>query len=248
LEALNAYVDALLRAGASNDAFSAARAGLDLARSAHDVVYQASFLRRIGTLRAVDDPAGATAMFEESATLCRSIENDFGLALSYHGLVEVHVRSGRIDDAIAAATLASEIRREMGDRRGLVYSLVDRAHVALLSGRTEGIVESLREALGIVRTTENTLGLALAVQATAAWALANGRPEIAAPLAGFADASFAALRVARGALAGALRDRLERDLHAALPQPLLGDLLEAGATFEAHAAQHEADAALAPPA
>jgi diguanylate cyclase (GGDEF)-like protein len=245
LEALNAYADALIRAERFADALPVARTGLEVARTTHDFVYQASFLRRLGSLLASSDPAESLAMYEESISLCRVLDNDFGLALSYDGMSSLHFTCGRVDEAIATARLACNVRREMGDRRGLLYSLADLAQVSLVRGYTDGVTEALREALDLVRTTENTLGLALVMQGTAAFALVSGAAEIAARLTGYADASFASLGSARTSLAAQLRRTLAADLRAALPAERLDLLLQRGAQLEAPVAQADAAAVLA---
>jgi diguanylate cyclase (GGDEF)-like protein len=245
LEALNAYADTLIRAERFADALPVARTGLEVARQTHDFVYQASFLRRLGSLLAPSDPAESLAMYDESISLCRVLENDFGLALSYDGMSSLHYTYGRLDEAIATARLACNVRREMGDRRGLLYSLADLAQVSLVRGYTDGVTEALREALDLVRTTENTLGLALVMQGTAAFALVSGSDETAARLTGFADASFASLGSARTSLAAQLRRVLAADLRAALPAERLDLLLQRGAQLEAAVAQADAAAVLA---
>jgi len=245
LEALNAYADTLIRAERFDDALPVARTGLEVARTTHDFVYQASFLRRLGSLLALSDPAESLAMYEESISLCRVLDNDFGLALSYDGMSALHFTCGRVDEAIATARLACNVRREMGDRRGLLYSLADLAQVSLVRGYTDGVTEALREALDLVRTTENTLGLALVMQGTAAFALVSGAAEIAARLTGYADASFASLGSARTSLAAQLRRALAADLRAALPAERLDLLLQRGAQLEAPVAQADAAAVLA---
>jgi hypothetical protein len=245
LEALNAYADSLIRAEQFDAALPIARAGLDVARETHDFVYQASFLRRLGSLLAPSDQAEAQVMYDESISLCRVLENDFGLALSYDGMSSLHYTYGRLDEAIATARLACNVRREMGDRRGLLYSLADLAQVSLVRGYTDGVTEALREALDLVRTTENTLGLALVMQGTAAFALAAGSAEVAARLTGFADASFASLGSARTSLAAQLRRVLAADLRMALPPDRLDALLQRGAQLEAPVAQADAAAVLA---
>ncbi len=245
LEALNAYAEVLARAGAVPDAIAVARTGLAVARETHDAVYQASFLRRVGSLLAASDPAEAGALFEESIALCRVLENDFGLALSYHGLSYLHFSAGRIDDAIAAARIACTIRREMGDGRGLLYALVDVAQFSLLSGTDAGVASVLREALDVVRATENALGFALVVQAVAAVGLAAGDVDVAARLTGFADALYARLGVARSVLSAQVRASLADALARALPPERLAAERERGAHLEPAVAHGEAAAILA---
>jgi diguanylate cyclase (GGDEF)-like protein len=245
LEALNAFADALMRANLLAEALEVARAGLDLAREKHDPVYQASFLRRLGSLLAPASPLEAAQMYEDSLALCRVLENDFGIALCYDGMSYLHFAQGRLDDAITSARAACNVRREMGDRRGLLYSLADLAQVSLVRGKTAGVIDALREALDIVRTTENALGLALVIQGTAAYALVSGSPEMAARLIGFVDASLTALGIARIPLGAKLRSALETGLAAALPADVLAALLDRGAHLEPAVAQADAAAVLA---
>jgi diguanylate cyclase (GGDEF)-like protein len=245
LEALNAYAETLIRANELVEALSVARAGLDVARERHDAVYQASFLRRLGSLLAPTDPLESAQMYEESIALCRALENDFGLALSYDGLSYLHFACGRLDEAIASARMACSVRRDMGDRRGLLYALADLAQVLLVGGQTDGVSEALREALDIVRTTENTLGLALVMQGTAAYALGSGAPDVAARLIGFADAAFGALGIARIPLGARLRGALAAGLEAALPPDRIAALLDRGARLEPAVALSDAAAVLA---
>jgi tetratricopeptide (TPR) repeat protein len=158
LEALNAYAMALLHNDQTEQAETIAREGLDLARDSHDFVYQASFLRRLASFLTGSDPREAEVMYDESISLCRVLENDFGLALSHHGMSHLYFRLGRFDEAVAAARIAADVRREINDRRGLVNVLADVAQFSLALGRTDGVAEALSEALEIVRRTENTLG------------------------------------------------------------------------------------------
>ncbi len=89
LEALNAYATALLHNDQLEEAAAIAREGLELARDMHDFVYQASFLRRLASFLTGSDPLEAEMMYEESISLCRVLENDFGLALSHHGMSQL---------------------------------------------------------------------------------------------------------------------------------------------------------------
>jgi tetratricopeptide (TPR) repeat protein len=184
-------------------------------------------------------------MYEESIALCRALDNDFGLALSYDGMTYLHFTQGQFDEAIASARLACDVRREMDDRRGLPYALADLAQVLLVRGESAGVAEALREALDIVRTTENALGLVLVMQGTAAFALACGTPDVTARLIGFADAAFATLGITRSSLGAKLRSVLAESLRAKLPPERLALLLERGARLEPAVAQAEAAAVLA---
>jgi diguanylate cyclase (GGDEF)-like protein len=245
LEALNVFAGALIRVGSRDEALPIARAGLDVARDTHDFVYQASFLRRLARLLVSTDPDESAVMYEESISLCRVLENDFGLAISYDGMSHLHFMQGRLDEAIATARIACNVRREMGDRRGLLFSLADLAQLCLVQGHADAAADALREAFDVVRTSENALGLALVVQGTAAYALAAGMPEIAGRLTGFADATFVTLGIARSSLGTRMRDVLGRDLDLAMPADQLNLVLERGAKLEAAIAQAEAASVLA---
>jgi diguanylate cyclase (GGDEF)-like protein len=236
LEALNAYATALLHSELLERASAIAREGLELARDTHDFVYQASFLRRLASFLIDTEPHEAEIMYEESISLCRVLENDFGLALSHHGMSHLYFRLGRVDEAIAAARIAADVRRDISDRRGLVNVLTDITQFSLVLGRTDGVGDALREALEIVRRTENTLGLALVIQASAAFAFAGNAPETAARLTGFADAAFASLGFGRETVAKSLRETLLANLRGALAAERLGDLLAAGGRLDSIAA------------
>jgi diguanylate cyclase (GGDEF)-like protein len=236
LEALNAYAAALLHSEQYEQASAIAREGLELARDTHDFVYQASFLRRLASFLIETDPSEAEVMYEESISLCRLLENDFGLALSHHGMSHLYFSLGRLDEAVGAARVAADVRRDISDRRGLVNVLADVAQFSLMLGRTEGVGDALREALDIVRRTENTLGLALVIQAAAAFAYAGNAPETAARLTGFADAAFASFGIRREAVTKTLRDTLLANLRDTLAPERLGDLLAAGARLDSVAA------------
>jgi diguanylate cyclase (GGDEF)-like protein len=236
LEALNAYATALLHSELLDDASSIAREGLELARDTHDFVYQASFLRRLASFLIRSDPHEAEIMFEESIALCRVLENDFGLALSYHGISSLYFSLGRLEEAVASARTAADVRRDISDRRGLVNALADVVQFSIALGRTDGVGAALREALDVVRRTENTLGLALVIQGAAAFAMAGNAPETAARLAGFADAAFASFGIRREGATKSLRDALLAKLRGALTAERLGELLAAGARLDAAAA------------
>jgi tetratricopeptide (TPR) repeat protein len=175
-------------------------------------------------------------MYEESISLCRVLENDFGLALSHHGMSHLYFRLGRFDEAVAAARIAADLRREISDRRGLVNALADVAQFSLELGRTDGVADALGEALEIVRRTENTLGLALVIQGAAAFALAGNAPETSARLTGFADSAFASFGIRRETVTKNLRDSLFAKLRAVLSAERLGDLLAAGGRLDSLAA------------
>ena len=236
LEALNAYATALLHDDRLEEAAVIAREGLELARDVHDFVYQASFLRRLANFLTGSDPLEAEMMYEESISLCRVLENDFGLALSHHGMSNLYFRLGRYDEAIAAARTAADLRRDISDRRGLVNALSDIVQFSLSIGRLDGVSEALAEALEIVRRTENTLGLALVIQGAAAYALVTNAPETAARLMGFADSAFASFGIRRETVIKTLRDTLFANLRAQLSAERLGDLLAAGGRLESVAA------------
>ena len=236
LEMLNAYASALLHSDQLEAASTIAREGLELARDVHDFVYQASFLRRLASFLTGTDPLEAEIMYEESISLCRLLENDFGLALSYHGVSQLYFRLGRFDEAVTAARTAADVRREINDRRGLVNALADVAQFSLAIGRTAGVGLVLGEALEIVRRTENTLGLALVIGGAAAFALAGNAPETAARLTGFADAAFASFGIQRETVTENLRDTLFANLRAALAPERLGELLAAGGRLDSVAA------------
>jgi diguanylate cyclase (GGDEF)-like protein len=237
LEALNAYATALIDSANVDEAATVAREGLELARDTHDFVYQASFLRRLASLLAATDPDEAALMYEESISLCRLLENDFGIALSYHGMSHVHFGRGRLDDAIAAARIAADVRRDMGDRRGLAYALADVAQFSLARGNTEGVAAALREALDVVRHTENTLALALVAQATATFSLARGGITEATQLAAFADTAFATLGVEREAVADTLRRSLQANLERTVPGEQRSGLIARGTRLASADAQ-----------
>jgi diguanylate cyclase (GGDEF)-like protein len=236
LEALNAYATALLHNDRLEEAAVVAREGLELARDVHDFVYQASFLRRLANFLTGSDPLDAEVMYEESISLCRVLENDFGLALSHHGMSNLYFRLGRFDEAITAARTAADVRRDISDRRGLVNALSDVVQFSLSIGRIDGVAEALGEALEIVRRTENTLGLALVIQGAAAYALVCNAPETAARLMGFSDSAFASFGIRRETVAKSLRDTLFANLRAQLSAERLGDLLSAGGRLESVAA------------
>ena len=126
------------------------------------------------------------------------------------------------------------MRRDISDRRGLVNVLTDITQFSLVLGRTDGVGDALREALEIVRRTENTLGLALVIQAAAAFAFAGNAPETAARLTGFADAAFASLGFGRETVTKSLRETLLTNLRASLAAERLGDLLAAGRAARFH--------------
>jgi tetratricopeptide (TPR) repeat protein len=199
-------------------------------------VYQASFLRRLASFLTGTDPLEAEVMYEESISLCRVLENDFGLALSYHGASHLYFRLGRFDEAIAAARTAADVRRDISDRRGLVNALADVAQFSLAVGRMSGVPEALSEALEIVRRTENTLGLALVIQGAAAYAFAGNAPETAARLMGFADSAFASHGIRRETVTKKQRDTLFAHLRSTLSAERLGDLLAAGGRLDSIAA------------
>ncbi len=216
LEALNAYATALLRAGERDASLATAREGLELARASGDFVYQASFLRRIGSFLAESDPIEAGLAFEESVTLCRLLENDFGLALSQHWMSHMYFLNDQLAEAVEAVRAASSVRREMRDWRGLVAALVDLAAYRLAMRDAGDVAEPLREALEIVRRTDHSLGLAVVAQHAAALALVRGGATVAARLAGFADARLAALGSERDRVAAVARISLARELARAL--------------------------------
>jgi diguanylate cyclase (GGDEF)-like protein len=236
LETLNAYATALLHNDQMEEAASIAREGLELARDMHDFVYQASFLRRLANFLTGSDPLEAEIMYEESISLCRVLENDFGLALSYHGMSQLYFRLGRLEEAVSAASMAADVRREISDRRGLVNALADIAQFTLAMGRRDGVADALAEALEIVRRTENTLGLALVIQAAAGFAFAGNAPETAARLTGFADSAFASFGFRREIVTKTLRDTLFSNLRGMLSAERLGELLAAGGRLDSVAA------------
>lgn len=216
LEALNAYATATRRAGRREDSLATAREGLDLARETHDFVYQASFLRRIASFLVDSDPTEAAPAFEESIALCRLLENDFGLALSHHWMSHMYYAFGQLPEAVDAARTAVMVRREMGDWRGLVQALTDFSAYKLALGRVDEVAEPLREALEIVRRTENALGLAFVAQNTAGLAAACGDGEAAAGLAGFSDARYRKLGIERERVPAAQREVLTERLQEVL--------------------------------
>jgi diguanylate cyclase (GGDEF)-like protein len=232
LEALNAFAAALLHAEQHDEASVIAREGLALARAAHDFVYQASFLRRLASLLTAVDPREAEALYDESISLCRVLENDFGLALSYHEKSHLYYRLERFEEAVAAARTAADVRREISDRRGLVTALADVAQFSVALGRKDGVAAALSEALVTVRRTENTLGLALVIGGAGAFALAANAPETAARLTGFADAAFASFGIRRETVSKSLRDTLFANLRAVLAPERLGELLAAGGRLD----------------
>jgi tetratricopeptide (TPR) repeat protein len=201
---------------------------LELARDGHDFVYQASFLRRIGTFLVDSDPVEAGPAFEESIALCRLLENDFGSALSHHWVSHMYFALDRLPEAIEAVRTAVTLRREIGDWRGLVQALADLAAYHLASGRIDAVAEPLREALEIVRRTENALGLATLAQNTAALAAACGDTEGAAGLAGFADARHRTLGIERERVALAQREVIAERLREGLGSERAAALLAEG--------------------
>jgi hypothetical protein len=147
-----------------------------------------------------------------------------------------YFRLARFEEPIAAARTAADVRRDINDRRGLVNALADIAQFTLVIGRSDGVPEALTEALETVRRTENTLGLAVVIQAAAAFAYAGNAPETAARLTGFADSAFASFGIRRETATKTMRDTLFAKLRAVLSAERLGDLLAAGGRLDSVAA------------
>jgi hypothetical protein len=191
------------------------------------------------------EPSDAALAFEESISLCRLLENDFGLALSQHWMSHMYFALGRLPEAVEAARTASRVRRDMGDWRGLVHALVDLACYHLALGAVTEVAEPLREALEVVRRTEHSLGLAMIAQGAAALALARGDAPIAARLAGFSDARCAALGLERERVGAAQRETLAADIAARLGAEPARLLVAEGEWLKAPAADAEIAAVLA---
>jgi tetratricopeptide (TPR) repeat protein len=194
---------------------------------------------------AAPDPHDAALAFEESISLCRLLENDFGLALSQHWMSQMYFALGRLPEAVEAARTASRVRRDMGDWRGLVHALVDLAAYRLTLGTVAEVAKPLREALDVVRRTEHALGLAMIAQGTAALALARGEATVAARLTGFSDARLRTLGIERERVGTAQREALAADLAEGLGADRARLLVSEGEWLKATAADAEIAAVLA---
>jgi hypothetical protein len=91
-------------------------------------------LTALGNVLINDDPAGAREAFEESITLVASGASNVNLSLALVQLARLRMRDGDMNGALNAARVAVTHHDRLGDRPGLVGTLLGATEILMAAG------------------------------------------------------------------------------------------------------------------
>jgi DNA-binding NarL/FixJ family response regulator len=216
--------EATARAG---EALSIAQAGGDGWNEGYALGTRAAIAGQLGRLRETQELAAA------SIDVMRGIDQQWGAARALLGLGDLARLRGDPGDAHAKYLEALDILREIDARPEIARCLAGLGRVAIELNELGLARQHLAESLRLCRSTGSRIGMARGLEAFAALAAGEKRPEQAVRLA----AAATALRERAGlpALSGA---RVERYLAAArrLGEPAIARLWAQGLALPAEAA------------
>ena len=232
--ALNLLAEIALHTGRTDEATARAGEALSIAQAAGDgwnegyaLGTRAAIAGQLGRLRETQELAAA------SIDVMRGIDQQWGAARALLGLGDLARLRGDPGDAHAKYLEALDILREIDARPEIARCLAGLGRVAIELDELGLARQHLAESLRLCRSTGSRIGMARGLEAFAALAAGEKRPEQAVRLA----AAATALRETAGlpALSGA---RVERYLAAArrLGEPAIARLWAQGLALPAEAA------------
>jgi predicted ATPase/DNA-binding CsgD family transcriptional regulator len=232
--ALNLLAEIALHTGRTEQAATRAGQALSLAQAAGDgwnegyaLGTRAAIAGQLGKLRETQELAAA------SMAVMRCIDHQWGVARTLLGLGDLARLRGDPGDAHAKYLAALEILREIDARPEIARCLAGLGRVAIELDALGLARQHLAESLRLCRSTGSRIGMARGLEAFAALAVKEKRPEQAVRL----TAAATALRETAGlpALPGA---RVEQYLAAArrLGEPAIARLWGQGLALPADAA------------
>jgi predicted ATPase/DNA-binding NarL/FixJ family response regulator len=232
--ALNLLAEIALHTGRTEEAAVRAGEALSIAQAAGDgwnegyaLGTRAAIAGQLGRLRETQELAAA------SIDVMRGIDHQWGVARALLGLGDLARLRGDPGDAHAKYLEALDILREIDARPEIARCLAGLGRVAIELDELGLARQHLAESLRLSRSTGSRIGMARGLEAFAALAAAEKRPEQAVRL----TAAVTALRETAGlpALSGA---RVERYLAAArrLGEPAVARLWAQGLALPAEAA------------
>jgi predicted ATPase/DNA-binding NarL/FixJ family response regulator len=240
--AFNLLAEASLHAGRPDEATARAEQALATARQAGQRWNEGYAL---GTLAATagqrGDPREAQRLAQAALDVMRDIDQQWGVARTLLGLADLARLTGDPDGAQQRYAEALAILREVNARPEIARCLAGLGRIALDQGETTLSRRFLTESIGLSRSMGSRIGMIRGLEAFAALAAAEQRPDRAVQLA----AAAAALREAAHlpARSGARTDRLLAPARSLGPEAITR-LWAEGSGLEASSA---VDLALTPP-
>jgi predicted ATPase len=165
--------------------------------------------------RPPEDP-GLTRRLTEGIAGLRRSGDTWSVAYALMPLGNVSLMEGDLAGAVAAHEEALALARSVDDEHLVATALDQLAFDALLGGDPDGARARVVESAALHRRVRDQEGVAYALDVLAGVALAQGRPQVAARMAGAADAARASLGVAIWPLLQSLADSFATALRAAL--------------------------------
>jgi predicted ATPase/DNA-binding CsgD family transcriptional regulator len=241
--ALNLLTEVALHAGRAAEAADRADEALAVARKAGDAWNEGYAL---GTMAAVagqrGDLAGAQRRGEAALAIMRGIDQQWGVARTLLGLADLSRLTGDSGGARRRYEEALAILREINARPEIARCLAGLGRIAVDQDDIAAGRRHLTESIELSRSTGSRIGTIRGLEAFAALAAAEQRPELAVQLA----AAAAALREAADlpARPGGWAERYLGAARSSLGGDAAGRLWAAGTGLDASAA---VDLALADP-
>jgi predicted ATPase/DNA-binding XRE family transcriptional regulator len=220
--------DALWAAGELPRAQAALEEALEIDRRVGTARAIATVLTQLATVRCLRGQiAEAREAFGEVLALFERTGPSAGLAgpqaIALTNFAELEFNDGNPERALELAARALDVSRRVNDHDNVALLLCNLAGYSVGAGRIDDARRHAREALELLASDKESFLVAAALESLAHVALAAGKPEEAARLAGFADARRSAMSAAREPGERANYDRLmaglcER-LDDAVPKP-----------------------------
>ena len=223
----------LARTGALGEGLAALEEGRALLSPTAQPKSYALCLTNLAIARTVGgEYAAARARLDEALAAGERSHADFWAWRALIYKAEVQFAEGRLDEAIAGAREVVALARA-ARRTGLLgHALCNLAGYLIAQGQMEAASAALREGLPLAEESElDTVLIAGGMQHLATIAARQQRFERAAQFIGYAHAFFSAEFAGRSPAKLMIEAGILEQLHAALPEERLAELMQAGARW-----------------
>jgi hypothetical protein len=156
------------------------------------------------------------SLLAEGVAALRRSADTWSVAYAVLPLGNVALLAGDLTGATAAHEEGLALARSVDDEHLIATALDQLAFDALLTGDLDGARRRVVESAALHRRLRDQEGVAYALDVLAGLALGQGRPHVAARMAGAADAARASLGVAMWPLLQSLADQFATALRATL--------------------------------
>ena len=151
-----------LLAGDGDGARRDVQQSLELSRRMGNPSQMVIALTALGNVLINDDPAGAREAFEESITLVATGASNVNLSLALVQLARLRMRDGDMNGALNAARVAVTHHDRLGDRPGLVGTLLGATEILMSAGAyRSALVVGAGAVLGSLRPLAAGMGVAV---------------------------------------------------------------------------------------